>query len=873
MASKLSLRKSFADARAFARSLNLSTYKEYVDWVRENGRQHGMPVSPQHVYPEFDGYPDFLGTNRKRRQKKTNQANVLSFAEARVYMQQFGLKNQREFTTWSKYNRPSSIPSNPRQFYKDEWTSMDDFLGYKKAYRPFLEARDYARSKSFHSREEWMNFAKTSEFPSDVPIHPARPYRLNGWCGWGDFLGFYTRWNRLSIVGFLDSIKPVIGELSELDLYLILSRNGMLHRNLRLRGGKLLRGLTKLKAAEDIEALKEQLAEEIAGENSEAENSTVDGGTVAEHTAHDDLVGSDTEFLDDIPGSLPHLKSLEHFLTVDRVVEARITDDPEVIEAMIDGRVNAFWQLAMDGDEESVVAEASKMEGGIYFNEIRSRFLEEYEQVRQIALPPGYAFANPSGTTLQPNLMQRLTAHRLQTRMRLGNWSGVGAGKTKAAILSAGILNSELTVILVANATIDEWELQIKQVFSEDRIAVQSKEPRDFHVEAGKLNFLLLNYELFQQSWSEEVFGQFVNHHKIGFIVLDEVQFAKQRHKVDEDESEPNRARSRKSKRRHLIEAFLLNAAKKNSELRVMAMSATPVINNLREAVKTLELIYPEDDFTQVPLAPSISNMIEVHMLLRRNGIRHCPQYDIELVKTPVELDGMELFSELSLIRAQEILKMEQALLRVKLKYLPQQVERGTLVYTHYVDKIIEPITKVIEAKGLRVQHFTGESRVSIAQFVEDFEKGRVDVLVGSQPVGTGVNRLQYVLNRIVFVTLPWSNAEYEQIVGRLWRQNSEFQKVEVFIPQVVLREERVGIWSWDDLRLRCIEFKRNLADVVLDGIIPHGGLPSQQELHRRSLVALKVWAENVASGLPTDSFSDLETMSPSEVPDSRPAP
>ena len=842
---------SFTEAREFARSLNLSSHKEYETWARENGRQHRMPASPQHCYAEFVSVPDFLGYEGNARPKKTNRTNVLPFAEARVFMHQFGFKSQNEFTAWSKHSRPPFIPSNPRDFYKSAWTTMDDFLGYKKIYRSFWEAREYARSLGFKKEEQWTEFVAQSALPADIPAHPAGRYRLKGWCGWADFLGFCGRWNRLSIVRFLESLKPVVGDLSELELYLILSRNGMLSRDSRLRGAKLLRGLASLQSTEDVEATKERFTEEIADESSTEENESIGRG---EFSYVNDQI-QDEEF-----GFFPRLKSLEHFLTVDRIVEANITDDPEVIDAMIDGRVEAFWQLAMDGDEENVVAQVSQMQGGPYFTEIRSRFLEEYQQVKRISLPPGYAFVDPRGKTLQPNLMQRLTAHRLLTKRRIGNWSGVGAGKTKSAILSAGILNADLTVIVAANATIDEWEQQIKQVFGEDRIAVHAKRPSDFQLIKGKLNFLLLNYDLFNQTRSEDVFDEFVAQHKIAFIVLDEVQLAKQRNKVGESDSESKGAKSRVSKRRRLIETFVLSAFRRNSDLRVMAMSATPVINNLREAVKTLELLGIEDDLSDAKLEPNMANMIDVHMLMRRHGIRHCPKYDIELIKTPVELDGTELFSELRSISASEILKMEQTLLRVKLKHLHRWVKRGTLVFTQYVDGIVDPVTEVIEAMGLRVQHFTGDCKVNIAQFVEDFEAGRVDVLVGSQPVGTGVNRLQYVLNRIVFVTLPWSNAEYQQIVGRLWRQNSEFQRVEVILPQVVLREERAGIWSWDDLRLRCIEFKRTLADVVLDGTIPHGGLPSREELHRRSLVALKVWADNVGKGLlPSGSASELQ--------------
>ena len=43
-----------------------------------------------------------------------------------------------------------------------------------------------------------------------------------------------------------------------------------------------------------------------------------------------------------------------------------------------------------------------------------------------------------------PNMMQRLTAFRTLSEKRIGNWSGVGAGKTKSAILTSRVVKARL---------------------------------------------------------------------------------------------------------------------------------------------------------------------------------------------------------------------------------------------------------------------------------------------------------------------------------------------------------------------------------------------------------------------------------------------
>jgi superfamily II DNA or RNA helicase len=188
--------------------------------------------------------------------------------------------------------------------------------------------------------------------------------------------------------------------------------------------------------------------------------------------------------------------------------------------------------------------------------------------------------------------------------------------------------------------------------------------------------------------------------------------------------------------------------------------------------------------------------------------------------------------------------------LDIKIEHLGKWVRRGTLIFTYYVEGIVDRIINKVKECGLRAEQFTGAAKADLKGFVERFKRKEADVLVGSAPIGTGVDGLKHHLDRLVFLTLPWSNAEYQQIVGRLYRQGREDGSVEIIIPQVVLREERAGIWSWDDLRLRLIEYKRTLADAAVDGMIPAGGLPSREEMQRRSLNALQVWASNVAKGI-----------------------
>jgi superfamily II DNA or RNA helicase len=822
-------------------------FKRGADFYAWRKRPANIPSNPRDAYGDaWLGMKYFLGVGpAKESSRPKTRTPLLEFAAAKQLaqglMRQYGITSQPQWNVWVKTaDKPPEIPADPYSAYSGKgWNGWADWFGrdasrasgHEKV-RSFLDARKFARSLGLKSDDGWRAWAKTNR-PDDIPYSPDSRYAGEGWIGWPDFLGYFTRWTHREITRFLDSLEPCVEELTELDLYLILSKNGMLRRDARLRAGKLLRGLTNARTQADLQKAKQQLADALKKKSVTDSEQAGNSNTSSQTVSDEDLSATDGS-------ALRQLDILDALQTVDRVTELNLTDDAEVIEFMISERVMLLWQEAMASGETAVFEQLNSFQGGTYGTLIKEKFSDSYRRVKALDVPTDYRQVNAAGQPTEPNLMQRLTAYRLLHDKRVGNWSGVGAGKTNAAILSAAVLHSKFAVILAANATMSGWKRSIERSFAPDSYHVHAGSPLTFRLQPGKKNFLVVNYESFQQKWTEKLIELLLQQGSIDLIVLDEVQLTRQRHQSE----------ARKSQRRQRVDDLIRKALDRNADLRILAMSATPVVNNLREAVNVLRLLWPERDFSAIPVGTSISNAIGVHRHLREHGIRHVPRYEQQLVRQTVVIDGHPWLSRLEHLRPKDLLLMEQTVLEAKLQHLEKWVRRGTLIFTQYVDDIVGPVKRAVEGLGFRVAVFTGKERMSLDEFRQEFEAKRMDVLIGSAPIGTGVDGLQFLLDRLVFLTLPWSHAEYEQIVGRLWRQGSKFHRVEVIIPQVTLREERAGQWSWDDLRLRCIEYKQTLADAAVDGVIPRGGLPSQQELHRRSLEALKLWKKNVNKGL-----------------------
>lgn len=191
-----------------------------------------------------------------------------------------------------------------------------------------------------------------------------------------------------------------------------------------------------------------------------------------------------------------------------------------------------------------------------------------------------------------------------------------------------------------------------------------------------------------------------------------------------------------------------------------------------------------------------------------------------------------------------QVLAIETILTEAKLDAIAELAKPGALIFSQFVDTIFPMIHQRLSREGFRVGTFNGEDKSGL----ELFKRREIDVLIGSSALGTSIDGLQYVCNRLIVTCLPWTSAGYEQLLGRVYRQGSAFHDVEVFIPQVVLRNGSEE-WSWDRQRLARIRYKRTLADAAVDGLVPEAKLASPELMLDEAKKALAVWIERLAKG------------------------
>ncbi len=515
---------------------------------------------------------------------------------------------------------------------------------------------------------------------------------------------------------------------------------------------------------------------------------------------------------------MPLVKTQDALAALDSVLIANA--DAETVKFLLDSAKAKLWRHAYV-DPKEARDQAAVFKGDVYSTLVRDRFLAEFDEADVLQPPPGYAFRpGPGAPITPPNLMQRRVAVSVRNERRYGNWSGMGAGKTLSAIVATRVVGATLTVICCPNAVVDNWAIEIERAFPASEVAKKTWHPEWKHPFETAPRYLVLNYEQFQQQNSEQELVAFLDRNVVDFIVVDEIHYAKQRE-----------AGAEMSKRKRLVQGLILEAGKKNADVCVLGMSGTPVINTLQEGKSLVEMItgHRHDD---LETRATVQNCMRLYQRLVTLGTRWKPDYKIQLDVLKEEIDCEDSLAEIRAVGRGTVLELEKVLTRLRTPTILKHLSPGekALIYTHYVDGVVAPLRDAVEAAGYRVGILTGETDdAHLKEFLKP--DGNVDVLIASSRVGTGVNGLQYVCNKLIINALPWTNAEYEQLIGRLYRQGSRFDKVRVIIP-VTFATVNGERWSYCESKLHRLEYKKSIADAAVDGVVPEGNLrtPAQAQ-------------------------------------------
>jgi superfamily II DNA or RNA helicase len=816
---------SFKKARAFIRALGLKSQHKWRTYAASRKRPSNIPAAPNITYKsEWAGFGDWLGTGSVSSRERT----FLPFKRARRYARALGLKSQREWKTYATSEaRPTNIPGHPENTYKSEWAGYGDWLGTGRVWNshrkflPFKRARQHARALGLNSHREWRTYAASGERPSNIPGAPNTIYK-GKWAGWADWLGYLgpaCRWTTTAMAAFLKSIAPEIPNMRDAALVALITEAGLDAPLRELLGTPSLAHVIAA-LRENGDGIQERLRQRGEG---------------AFEQGQEPEIGEDEEFARD------ELQVDANNIHVADRLRGKVS--PKFIEHLVQERVCGLLVKYINGGQAEV-KQILNHEGGKFYQEIKRRFESAVRGMMSVETSWWKLRDKKTGKPTEPNLMQRFIAYKLKHNRTWCNWSGTGAGKTGSAGLASYVIGSQLTVVLCPNSTVDQWPIELALAFHGSHA-----ETSVANVKRGNGSFLILNYEKFQSEKSSGPLVEAIVGLRPDLVVLDEVQMIKRREQGDS------------SIRRETLEAML----RKLPKARVLAMTATPVINELREGVSLLEAVTgkPQNLRTRGRGAGAILDALNLHFALLQHGLRYKPVYrqSLSIQTRPFANDALLPSLQSAATGGADVLAIERTILPAKLEQVRCSIKPGTIIYLEFVQGMVPIVSRFVKSLGLSVGEYIGDTtRPERKETKQKFVAGELDVLIGSRAVGLGVDGLQARCNRLIILSLPWTHAAFEQVIGRVYRQGSQFAEIEVIIPQLSVAIDGEP-WSWDEERYAVIEHKKTLSDTATDGYVRTSEPVSRKQFAKKAMDALKLMIQRAGMATSNNALATVAGM------------
>jgi superfamily II DNA or RNA helicase len=811
--------RPYVDARKFTHSLGLKSRHEWNEYCKSGKKPYDIPSAPHLMYIQnWKGYGDWLGTGTIAPQMRKYR----TFEAARDFVIQLGLKSEHEWRKYSKSGKkPDDIPAHPSTVYKSDWKGMGDWLGtgtiaprYRK-YRAFEEAREFARSLELNNVDEWLRYCKSGKKPDDIPTAPWKTYR-NEWRGIFDWLGYEEK--VLSVGKVKELLKDliqsrIIYNWDEAVLYSFLLRKALL--NLRNnRHANFFKNLIEVSRTERGKKLIEGYAysdSEIPPDFSNSLNIDATDSEEIETASLSDF--SNTENKD--PLDYGNIESVEQILEHTNVLESFNVDE-EAMQFYLDYSIDELWRHAFKNEDDTLrKVRLEGKNGNKYHDTVLNNFLKDYQGSTKLKVPDDYSFPYP------PTLMQRYVAYKVANLPYFGNFSGTGAGKTLSAILASRLIDSNVTVIVCPNDVVEQWKRNIFDTFP-DSTVITGRDAFDVRYSKKQYQYVVLNYDKFSQEESPNLIIK-LSKEKVDFVILDEIHFTKIR---NEEEI---------SQRRKNLDGLMTGIRKMNPNVKVLGLSATPVVNNLREGRSLLELISGKV-YDDVAVRPTIPNAVTLYEKLSTISIRELPRYSVDIDTHTIEVTAQKP-TDISVRHLKSNpLAIEKFLTDARIPEIVKLIDGQTIIYTEYVEDIIQKLSIAVEHAGYSYALYTGFDRSGLSRFLNK----KVQVLIASRPLSVGVDGLQHICNRLIINTLPWTNAQYQQLIGRLVRKGQIRDVVHVYLVKA-----SIGGYEYDELKWKRIQFKRTLADCAVDGRLPEKNLVTPQQA---AMEAVK-WLERLERG------------------------
>lgn len=752
---------------------------------------------------------------------------------------------------------------------------------------PYEEARVYALDQDCRSVQDWINHTKTDQFDVRYPIHPHTAYKpiFKEKGGYPYFLGYTRKKHRPRLTH--DQVQKIIEKfdarwVTDYQMYpdaLLMTwfENQGLFKVKDPLQQILFKNLVSWRTdPEGVKAIRFYFRAIIIGDLSRLKETFYNPETDRTFSLETRDSYIDRQFT-----RLSDVKPQQLLANPEKVGVQKIMDhansvvpdenDREWWNFQVSFSVKLLWYAVFD--EDTGKAELARIrrerKGKNKFHDtIINRFLEEYKSVTTMSYKERFYTYDT-----KPFLNQLYCAWMMRKRNFFFDMSSTGTGKSGSGLVSAMSQQTRRCLIISPKNIVVQWHKNVKKFYN-SCYASHSEEhrtfiPNEFFLDdpENKTKFHVINYDKFNNATSANtVTRQFALRNPVDMIILDESHRVKS---AKEDEKDGSETATRKN-----VRLLIKQLRKDNRNLKVLMLSATPVVNKISEGKSLLEM-GTGTDYT-FSTYPTVLNASKLYTEFQPYCMRWVKQYPIDqrgkddpiIVRAYVpEYLTQDQFNELHWDDFDEFNTKYRIATMLKLirEAKKKKDSARIIIYTDYIDGIVDQLQVALNNAGLRYGLFIGADKSGMIrktgkrdkdgnEIIENpFTLGELDVLIASSPIAVGVDDLQYDCNTIIFNGLVWTWAKFEQIVGRLVRTGQTENHVNIHLVFANLNGYE---YDYKVKYLRILA-KKSIGDCVTTGTLPPKISLGSTEEQRHGMIT-KMW-ENKQSGFPEKEQIDKE--------------
>lgn len=474
-----------------------------------------------------------------------------------------------------------------------------------------------------------------------------------------------------------------------------------------------------------------------------------------------------------------------------------IFDDNKILfDNHVTYTVHGLWDSIFDKTKKGLDRiRKEKLNGTPFQKEVLRKFKEEYRDVKN------YKFDSDYTPKKNLTLHQRFIAYKMSKNKGWIDMSTTGAGKTDASLASVARTGSKNVVVFCPNNIVDQWANSfIKDSFPNSQV-LERKELLENDFADNIRSFYVANYEIMSYTMVKEISNR-IKQQPIDMVILDEVQNIK----IRSDETI--------SIRRKEIENLVKDLRKANPKLKILMMTATVVINNIREAKSIIEMVAGKR-FPEISTVGSYRSASRLHVRFLEYSTRYKYPIDFKVIVQTHEVKKT-LGIQKEKIDRLTWLDFERISIEAKMEKIIECIKKQkgkTLIYTEFVSGIIDVVAEGLEKAGIKVTFFTGSDKSGVNGEKEFFNG--TNVMICSTPVAEGFDKLQKICNHLIFIGYPWTDAKVQQIIGRIKRRGQKNKKG-ILIDHI---HSVINGYEYDkNVKIDRINYKRSYADCVIDG-------------------------------------------------------